>query len=191
MQKADPVTRLTPAEAAFVDHLNATGNRDQILAELKTNLQTAIEIELATIPIYLYTYYSIVRNAASGENIDRVQAYANKAGGVIMSVAVEEMLHMSLSSNVLFSMGVAPQLYRRAPGQISDTAPPSQAEGPARAGRQNRRSSFRSRSSASSSSGTSSRSNIRKVGHAAQGPQLDRRSANSIRTYAACCAPNS
>ncbi|MEA3046646.1 MAG: hypothetical protein QOJ53_978 [Sphingomonadales bacterium] len=130
MQQADPVTRLTPAEQAFVEHLNATGNREQVLAELKTNLQTAIEIELATIPIYLYTYYSIVRNAASGENIDRAQAYANKAGGVIMSVAVEEMLHMSLSSNVLFSMGVAPQLYRRAPGKYPTPLPHHKPKGP-------------------------------------------------------------
>lgn len=130
MPKADPITRLTPAEAAFVTHLNATGDRDQILAELKTNLQTAIEIELATIPIYLYTYYSIVRNAASGEAIDPVQAYANKAGGVIMSVAVEEMLHMSLSSNVLFSMGVAPLLYRKAPGKYPTPLPHHKPKGP-------------------------------------------------------------
>ncbi len=112
MKRSDPVTRLTPQEQAFVSELNATSDRKTILAELKANLQTAIEIELATIPIYLFTYYSINRNATSGEAIDRAQAFANKAGGVIMSVAVEEMLHMSLSSNILFSMGVAPQLYR-------------------------------------------------------------------------------
>src|SRR5687768_18442357 len=39
------------------------------------------------------------------------------SGGVMMSVAVEEMLHMSLSSNILFAMGVAPKLYGKAPGQ--------------------------------------------------------------------------
>ena len=40
--------------------------------------------------------------------IGEAQLYANKAGGVMMSVAVEEMLHMSLSSNILWAMGVAP-----------------------------------------------------------------------------------
>lgn len=115
LKRSDPVTRLTPEEQNLVDHINNHSDRKTVLAELKANLQTAIEIELATIPIYLFTYYSIDRNAASGEAITPVQAFANKAGGVIMSVAVEEMLHMSLSSNILFSMGVAPQLYRQAP----------------------------------------------------------------------------
>jgi hypothetical protein len=130
MSKADPITRLTAAEQAFVDQLNATSNRETVLAELKTNLQTAIEIELATIPIYLYTYYSIYRNATSGEGIDRLQAYANKAGGVIMSVAVEEMLHMSLSSNVLHAMGVAPLLYKQAPGKYPTPLPHHKPKGP-------------------------------------------------------------
>jgi hypothetical protein len=130
MIKADPVTRLTPDEQTLVAQLNATSDRKTVLAELKANLQTAIEIELATIPIYLNTYYSIVRNAASGESIDRVQAFANKAGGVIMSVAVEEMLHMSLSSNILFSMGGAPQIYRQAPKAYPTGLPYHNPQGP-------------------------------------------------------------
>ncbi len=130
MQKSDPVTRLTPDEQTLVAKLNATSNREEILKLLKANLQTAIEIELATIPIYLFTYYSINRNANSGEAIDRVQAFANKAGGVIMSVAVEEMLHMSLSSNVLFAMGVAPQLYLKAPGKYPTGLPYHNPQGP-------------------------------------------------------------
>jgi hypothetical protein len=115
MGNHDPTTRLTPAEKQFVEWLDANMDREQVVAELKANLQTAVEIELATIPIYLYTYYSIVRDATFGEQVDEAQLYANKAGAVIMSVAVEEMLHMSLSANVLFAMGVQPQLYRRAP----------------------------------------------------------------------------
>ena len=130
MNKPDPITRLTPSEQKLVKELDATSNRETVLRELRENLQTAVEIELATIPIYLYTYYSIVRNATSGENIDRLQAYANKAGAVIMSVAVEEMLHMSLSSNVLFSMGVEPQLYRQAPKKYPTGLPYHCPEGP-------------------------------------------------------------
>jgi hypothetical protein len=131
MDTPDPVTPLTPAEQAFVATLNATWTREQVLARLKTDLQTAVEIELATIPIYLYTYYSLVRNNESGETISDAQLYANKAGGIIMSVAVEEMLHMSLSSNILWSMGVMPQLYGKAPGAYPTGLPYHNPQGPA------------------------------------------------------------
>ena len=130
MNEPDPITPLTPAEQQFVAWLNANSDRDEVLAELKANLQTAIEIELATIPIYLYTYYSLVRNNESGETIGPAQLYANKAGGVIMSVAVEEMLHMSLSSNILFAMGVAPQLYGKAPSLYPTPLPYHNPQGP-------------------------------------------------------------
>ncbi|PNB52541.1 hypothetical protein C1X73_33060, partial [Pseudomonas sp. FW305-130] len=59
------------------------------------------------------------------------QLYANKAGGIIMSVAVEEMLHMSLSSNILWSMGVMPQLYGKAPGAYPTGLPYHNPQGPA------------------------------------------------------------
>ncbi len=127
----DPVTPLTPAEQAFVATLNATWTRDQVLARLQNDLQTAVEIELATIPIYLYTYYSLIRNNESGETISDAQLFANKAGGIIMSVAVEEMLHMSLSSNVLWSMGVMPQLYGKAPASYPTGLPYHNPQGPA------------------------------------------------------------
>jgi hypothetical protein len=130
MPRHDPITPLTPAEEAFVAQLDATSSREEVLAELKANLQTAIEIELATIPIYLFTYYSLIRNAESGETISDAQLYANKAGGLIMSVAVEEMLHMSLSSNILFAMGVPPQLYGKAPGHYPTPLPYHKPKGP-------------------------------------------------------------
>lgn len=131
MDMPDPVTPLTPAEQAFVATLNATWTREQVLTRLRTDLQTAVEIELATIPIYLYTYYSLIRNNESGETISDAQLFANKAGGIIMSVAVEEMLHMSLSSNVLWSMGVMPQLYGKAPGAYPTGLPYHNPQGPA------------------------------------------------------------
>lgn len=117
----------TPAEALiikkYIDHLTP----EEALAHLQRDLQTAVEIELATIPIYLYTYYSINRTYTSGEQLDEIGQFANQAGGVIMSVAVEEMLHMSLSSNILFSLGGEPTLYRRSPGPPNrSTQPPHQ-----------------------------------------------------------------
>jgi Ferritin-like len=130
MRNSDPITRLTKAEGQFVHWLNTHRTRVEVLAELKANLQTAIEIEIATIPIYLYTYYSINRNATSGENIGPAELFANKAGGVIMSVAVEEMLHMSLSSNVLFALGVDPQLYGKAPAHYPTGLPYHDPKGP-------------------------------------------------------------
>lgn len=131
MDMPDPVTPLTPAEQDFVDYLNKNWTREQVLSRLKTDLQTAVEIELATIPIYLYTYYSLIRNNESGETISDAQLFANKAGGIIMSVAVEEMLHMSLSSNVLWSLGVMPQLYGKAPGVYPTGLPYHNPQGPA------------------------------------------------------------
>ena len=47
-----------------------------------------------------------------------------------MSVAVEEMLHMSLSSNILFAMGVAPQMYRKAPKKYPTGLPYHRPKGP-------------------------------------------------------------
>ena len=120
MDKPDPITPLTPAEKKLVAWLDEHSSRKEVLAELQANLQTAIEIELATIPIYLYTYYSLVRNNESGEAISDAQLFANKAGGVIMSVAVEEMLHMSLSSNVLFAMGGGAAALRQGARALSD-----------------------------------------------------------------------
>ena len=130
MNTSDPITRLTKAEKRLIKHLNNKSSRAEVLAELKTNLQTAIEIELVTIPIYLFTYYSIKRKEKSGENIRPCDLFANKAGGVIMSVAVEEMLHMSLSSNVLYSLGVEPLLYRNSPGPYPTALPYHNPTGP-------------------------------------------------------------
>ena len=126
----NPVMPLTDAEKALIAYLEQYSNREQVLQDLKDNLQTAVEIELATIPIYLFTYYSIVRNAKSGETVDWLQTYANMAGAAIMSVSVEEMLHMSLGCNILHAMGVAPKLYKRAPKSYPTPLPYHRKDGP-------------------------------------------------------------
>ena len=59
-------------------------------------LQNAIELEHATIPPYLYALYSLV----PGKN-DAIAA-------IIESIVIEEMLHMTLASNVLNAIGGAP-----------------------------------------------------------------------------------
>lgn len=126
----DPVTPLTPHERDMVAHIERTQSPTEVLRELKQNLQTAIEIELATIPIYLFTYYSLLRNKQIGQNIEPPQLFANKAGGFIMSVAVEEMLHMSLSANILFAMGVMPEMYGKSPTAYPTGLPFHNPKGP-------------------------------------------------------------
>ncbi len=120
---------LTKAERKLVDELNERPARE-ILEELKDCLQTAAEIELATIPIYLYTYYSIKRTERTGQQMRRIDLFADKAGGVIMSVAVEEMLHLSLACNMLFALGEQPQLYGRSPGTYPTPLPYHNPIGP-------------------------------------------------------------
>ena len=99
-------------------------------------MQQAIALELATIPTYLSTYYSINRaqnqdtlynklreqlGANSGDTADNIDAlaqelkvdvlvYANKTAALIMSVVIEEMLHLALSSNVKQALAGPPDL---------------------------------------------------------------------------------
>lgn len=124
-----PVRPLTAAERKLVDHIDAHWTREHALSELKSHLQVAIEIELATIPIYLYTYYSIDRTPA-GFPATPLSRFADRAGATIMSVAVEEMLHMSLSSNVLFALGQMPQLYLKSPWPFPANLPGHAKLGP-------------------------------------------------------------
>lgn len=103
-----------------LDHNVTKENLPQVMDQ-------AIALELATIPTYLATYYSINRaqdqdqlyaklqkqltDANSGMTPSQVNelaqelkvdilTYSNKTAALIMSVVIEEMLHMALSSNV-------------------------------------------------------------------------------------------
>ena len=68
------------------------------LVELKRMLAAAIQLEHATIPPYLTALYSIHAET----NIEATQ--------VIRAVLVEEMLHMTLSANLLNAIGGHPNL---------------------------------------------------------------------------------
>lgn len=61
-------------------------------------LQQAIELEHATIPVYLYALYSLAPSA----NVEIAK--------ILESVIVEEMLHMTLASNVLNALGGSPAI---------------------------------------------------------------------------------
>ncbi len=68
------------------------------LEDLRVALQLAVELEHSTIPPYLCALYSI-------------KPGCNKhAAEAIRSVAVEEMLHMALVSNLMISLGLSPKI---------------------------------------------------------------------------------
>lgn len=151
--------RLTPAERKVVNRYNTDSKftHDSLLSKIKKTLQTAVEVELATIPIYLHTYYSIERKpkgfksamnppgawgstaafipTRGGSVIDedkttQLQTHANKAGATIMSVVVEEMLHLSLVTNVLHALGGQPKLYGQSPTRFPARLPGHRRRGP-------------------------------------------------------------
>lgn len=130
------IPKPTQAEQQLIDTINKNWDRHRALYELKTGLQTVIEIELSTIPIYLYTYYSINRTHGAGKPgkfpYSEVTRFADQAGAIIMSIAVEEMLHMSLASNILYSLGHQPQLYMRSPSPFPTNLPGHNRLGPDR-----------------------------------------------------------
>jgi hypothetical protein len=61
-------------------------------------LQQAVKLEHATIPVYLYALYSL--DASRNPEIAKI----------IQSVVMEEMLHMTLASNVLNALGGSPKI---------------------------------------------------------------------------------
>jgi hypothetical protein len=61
----EPVRPLTDAEKLLSAKIDQTWSRATALSPLRSRLQIAIEIELATIPVYLYAYYSIDRTASA------------------------------------------------------------------------------------------------------------------------------
>jgi rubrerythrin len=65
---------------------------------LKQTLQQAVELEFATIPLYLTALWSIKNNL-------------HPVAKSIRNVVQEEMLHLSLVSNMLASVGGKPKLY--------------------------------------------------------------------------------
>jgi hypothetical protein len=66
--------------------------------DLAPLLQAAIELEHATIPPYLCGYFSL-KNATN-----------TAAGDIIRSIVVEEMLHLTIASNLMISLGGKPTL---------------------------------------------------------------------------------
>jgi hypothetical protein len=66
--------------------------------DLRDHLQRAIQVEVATIPPYLYALYSI-------------EDPATTSAKYLRSVATEEMLHATLMANILLAVGGEPRFY--------------------------------------------------------------------------------
>ena len=67
-------------------------------ANLRYQLQIAVELEFATLPVYLTSLYSIVDGCNK-------EVYA-----LIRSIIMEEMLHMTQAANILIAVGGHPQI---------------------------------------------------------------------------------
>lgn len=75
---------------------------------LRESVQAAIELEMSTIPPYLYAAWSINLR-------DDPAADPAKVRRTIMGIAREEMLHMGIACNLLASIGGQPMILQRAP----------------------------------------------------------------------------
>jgi hypothetical protein len=68
---------------------------------MKQHLQIAVELELSTLPPYMCALYSL----QEGSNLE--------VAGLIRSVLMEEMLHLTLASNILNAIGGTPVLAKK------------------------------------------------------------------------------
>lgn len=98
---------------------------------LRTLLQQAIEVEWATMPLYMYGYVS---SGVRGSSVDcfvprlSVQYSLDKAkngpiADVIHSVFMEEMLHFSIAGNTLIALGGHPVIDATSTPKFPTTLP--------------------------------------------------------------------
>ncbi|KDN37131.1 hypothetical protein RSAG8_10340, partial [Rhizoctonia solani AG-8 WAC10335] len=76
------------------------------LDALRQHCQTAVILELYTIPLYLFSMYSIDTDAGGSEEQNAI----NKFRGIVK----QEMLHLVLAGNLLTALRGRPQLYGQA-----------------------------------------------------------------------------
>lgn len=85
------------------------------LQTLKEHLQTAVTVELYTLPIYLYAAYSIkdegsqARKDINCESTDT--RWITQLTKIFPAVVKQEMLHLGLVGNILCAIGGTPKLY--------------------------------------------------------------------------------
>jgi hypothetical protein len=88
--------------STILDHVTVA-KVDRDMDWLKSALQTAIELEHSTLPLYLAAMFSL-----------EVQNYTNY--NLLRSVVMEEMVHMAIASNMLAAIGGTPRIKALRPG---------------------------------------------------------------------------
>ncbi|UQA55393.1 ferritin-like domain-containing protein [Polyangium aurulentum] len=86
-------------KASLVQGVQAASTKE----DLYPYLQAAIELEFATIPVYLSGLFTLKDAQQGGANYATAQ--------ILQSVANEEMLHMCIAANTLIALGGVPSIY--------------------------------------------------------------------------------
>ena len=107
---------MSPKKPAPRDLTNLAVDR----AALFTLIQTAVNVELFTIPLYMTALYSIRGTypaPSDGQNTwpglrpdPTASTPSQRAFNAIFSVYVQEMLHLQLAGNIASAMGLPPAL---------------------------------------------------------------------------------
>lgn len=99
--------------------ITPTTPQDWTRENLETALNTAIAVELFTIPVYLSAATSIIKEnrgdpsitaTLEGETPETTRTENFSAYDVIMSVAIQEMYHLTLACNITNAMGIRPTI---------------------------------------------------------------------------------
>ena len=86
---------------------------------LKRHLQALVAVEFLTIPLYLTAVYSFTEQALAYRRADN-SAPLYDAQQEVLSVAVQEMLHLQLAANLCNAFGVTPEIPKLVahPGEV-------------------------------------------------------------------------
>lgn len=113
---------MTPSDGAGESVAEAPALRIETRAELVALLSEAAELEHGLVCSYLFTAFTL--KAADAEGVSTAQAEAlDRWREVLTGVAIEEMLHLALVSNLLTAVGAGPHLARPSFPQVSQYYP--------------------------------------------------------------------
>ncbi len=113
---------MTPAQGTGGSVAEAPVLRIETRAELVALLSEAAELEHGLVCSYLFTAFTLKPADADGLTAGQAEA-VDRWRGVLTGVAIEEMLHLALVSNLLTAVGAAPHLARPPFPQVSKYYP--------------------------------------------------------------------
>ena len=87
-----------------MSRLETTGPRIRTRADLLHHLTEAAEVEHNLMCTYLYAVFGLKRSTDEGLSEEEAQAVATWRS-IIMGVAIEEMTHLALVSNLFCALG--------------------------------------------------------------------------------------